>query len=132
MFFESNSIPNIFMDFLMGMGILFIVIVVIPMFLLLVKKVHWDFSTEKEKPDTSDQSCSAVSVSCKCVMVVLGLMLLQKKLKSSANSVHFTGGAIACGISLIARRNKDTDRVELWGTPLCCVYNLDDLPLHLT
>jgi len=50
-------------------------------------------------------------------MVVLGLMLLQKMLNSSANNVHLTGGAVACGISLIAKRNKDTDRVDPSGTP---------------
>jgi len=35
------------------MGILFIDMVVLPKSLLLVKKVHWDFSTEKEKLETS-------------------------------------------------------------------------------
>jgi len=50
--------PNIFMEFLVGIGILFIVMAVLPIFLLIVKKVHWDFSTEKEKPETSVQACS--------------------------------------------------------------------------
>ena len=45
-------------------------------------------------------------------MVLIGLMPLQKILKSSANSVHFTGECITCGISLIANRNNVTDNVD--------------------
>jgi len=48
--------PNILMEFLISKGTLFIDMVVLPIFILLVKKVHYDFSAEKEKPETSDQS----------------------------------------------------------------------------
>ena len=65
MFLESNITPNILMDFLIGMGILFIDIVLLPIFLLFVKKMHWDFSTENEKPETSVQVCSADIASCR-------------------------------------------------------------------
>lgn len=58
-------------------------------------------------------------------------MLLQKMLKSLANSVHLTEGAIACDISLIAKRNrnKETNTVDHWGTPLYYMYSLDGLSL---
>jgi hypothetical protein len=52
-FFESNSIPNIFLDFLIGIWILSIIMVMLPILFLLVKKIHRDFSTEKEKPETN-------------------------------------------------------------------------------
>lgn len=64
-FLESKSMPNILMEFFIGRGILFIYMVVLTIFLLLVKKVHCDFSTEKEKPETRDQSCSAVIAFCR-------------------------------------------------------------------
>jgi len=93
-FLVSNSMPNIFMVFLIGIGILFIVMAVLPKCLLLVKKVHWDFSTEKEKPETRVHACSADIAFCRYLIVLLGLMPLQNIFKSSANSVHFTGACM--------------------------------------
>jgi hypothetical protein len=49
-------------------------------------------------------------------------MPLQSILKSSANSVHITGGCMTSGISLIANRNSDTDSVDPCGTPFLRVY----------
>lgn len=60
MFLVSKIMPNIFVVFLFDIGILFIVMVVLLRCLLLVKKIYWDFSTEKEKPETRVQVCSAV------------------------------------------------------------------------
>lgn len=65
MFLVSNIMPNMFVVFLIGIGILFIVMVVLPRCILLVKKIHWDFSTEKDKLETRVQVCNANIVSCR-------------------------------------------------------------------
>jgi hypothetical protein len=65
-------------------------------------------------------------------MILFGLMNLQNILKYSANSVHITGDCIACGISLIAKRNNETDSVDPCGSQLFWTYIFDSFSLHFT